>query len=167
MECPSATADRLPSGPAASTTASWCCPPIATSTRRLVETFNDLQGRRDIVPSWCSDHDGIGLVPFGRDQPILERKVRTEVDNCQSLPACRSGEGENPELVARPSGQARQHQWGASTIEYGRRVEGGAQSALYRSGCQVLARDSELTLRPRSAQPRQLGHQPSVDDLLK
>ena len=73
------------------------------------ETFNDVQGRRDIVPSWCSDHDGIGLVPFGRDQPILERKVRTEVDNCQSLAACRSGEGENPELVARPSGQARQH----------------------------------------------------------
>ena len=64
------------------------------------KTFDDLQGRCNVAQCWHRDNDSIRLVPVGGGQPIPERKVWPQVDDCQSLPACRSGKGENPQLVA-------------------------------------------------------------------
>jgi hypothetical protein len=68
-----------------------CC---QGSTAR--QTLNDLQGRCDVVQSWRSGHDSIRPMLFGRSQPIRKREVRTEVEDCQSLPACRGGERQWP-----------------------------------------------------------------------
>jgi hypothetical protein len=112
--------------------------------------FDDLYDWCDITRCRRGQDDRIRPVPLGRCQPVRERKIGPEVDDCQTLSAGSGGESENPQLMATPRWEAGEQQWRACAIHRSR-VEGGAQSSLHGGGRHVLAGNGYASLDPSPA----------------
>jgi len=112
--------------------------------------FDDLYHWCDITQCRRGQDDRIRPMPLGRCQPVRERKIGPEVDDCQTLSARCSRESENPQLVATPPWEAGKQQWRACAVQRSS-IEGGAQSSLHGTGRHVFTRNGYASVGPSHA----------------
>ena len=98
-----------------------------------------------------ADHDGPRVCPFHGRDPVVQRKIRPQVDHREPGPTQRCREDEPAQLVARPRRHPDEHRSALVAARPGC-LERGREATKNRVACHMLARDG--TRPAAQASPR-------------